>query len=251
MKAYFSKKVILGVMISVVLLGVVPQNVRAVPILEPIADSFLYGRYPSYYRDYNYGGAWELVISYPYYGLRPLLQFDLSGISNNIEQATLKLYQFWHTGYAADVNVFRLTAPWVEGEGIVQNGDESSSTIGVSWNNNGYGNYWDGGSYDPEISASIRCDEDGWYKWDLTSLVKGWLQEDYPNYGMILISPNGYYRQFYSRNVDWPEDLDKRPQLILHPIPELNTITLFIIGLITIALGRICRGTSCGYLIKM
>ena len=63
------------------------------------------------------------------------------------------------------IDVHRVTAPWEE--------------MVVTWNNFG-------GSFAPEIVNSFTASSVGWTSVDITSLVAGWLNNTYPNYGLLL-----------------------------------------------------------------
>jgi hypothetical protein len=81
-----------------------------------------------------------------------------------IDSATFSIYVSdalgGHTVYG-----HRITAPWTE--------------YGVTWLNFG-------GAYDAAVEGSFVADGTGWRTMDVTSLVAGWINGDYPNYGLYL-----------------------------------------------------------------
>lgn len=74
-------------------------------------------------------------------------------------------YIYVHAPNAYAVNIHRVTEPWDE--------------MTVTWNNFG-------GAYDPGVVASFMADEIAWRSADVTPLVQGWLDGQYPNFGLLL-----------------------------------------------------------------
>jgi len=82
-------------------------------------------------------------------------------------------YIFVEKASGQNVNVHRITNPW---EACV-----------VTWNNFG-------GSYAPEIEGTFNASTDwAWASCDISSLVGGWLNGTYPNYGLLLDQVNKTY----------------------------------------------------------
>ncbi len=105
------------------------------------------------------------------------------------ELQTAKLF-LWVHAYGSeepemvvDVRVHRITAPWTE--------------LGVTW-----GNF--GGAYDPYVFGEFIVNGTGWISVDVTALVQGWLDGDYPNYGILLDQDEMCWAHFYSRENDGP-----------------------------------------------
>ena len=69
---------------------------------------------------------------------------------------------------SATVNIHRITSDWSE--------------LGVTWNNFM-------SSYAANIEGSFTALA-GWQSADISALVQGWLNETYPNYGLLLAQPN-------------------------------------------------------------
>lgn len=80
-----------------------------------------------------------------------------------IESATFSINVYEPSGQT--INVHRVTAPWVENT--------------VTWNSLG-------GSYDPAIIGSFVADGTGRRFVDVKSLVQGWVDGLYPDYGILL-----------------------------------------------------------------
>lgn len=116
---------------------------------------------------------------------RSLVQFDLSSIPSGsvINSATLSLYCDEEASSTDDnVWVHRATASW----------SESTAT----WNNQP--------SHEATASAVTTITGLGWFSWDIKSLVQGWVNGSFPNYGMKLIgeeTDTGSWKIFYSSDV--------------------------------------------------
>lgn len=80
-----------------------------------------------------------------------------------IDSAVFSIY----VGNASNqtVTVHRITAPW----------DEATVT---------FANF--GGAFDPTVYGSYLTSSTGWRHVDVTSLVQGWIDGDYPNYGLLI-----------------------------------------------------------------
>lgn len=103
---------------------------------------------------------------------RDLIQFDLAGLTDcvNISSATLNLYvnEVTDSTVPAYVTPYRVTQNWSENQ--------------VTWNTApGYDAFAHG--------ATTQLRGTGWYQWDITNLVSNWFNDVYPNYGMLLRTP--------------------------------------------------------------
>ncbi len=98
-----------------------------------------------------------------------------------------KLYVYEIGAHGHTVNVHRITADWDE--------------MVVTWNNFG-------SSYAPDIFGTFVADAAGW-KWvDVTTLVQGWLDGTYDDFGLLLDQVDEVYPRckYYSKeNTDHPE----------------------------------------------
>lgn len=111
-----------------------------------------------------------------------VIQFDLSAIAANTVINKAYLYLTFRSRTAGQTTtVYRLTTGW----------DEAT----VSWNNARTGTPWNtpGGDFAPGGYAAFATDTQCVMRLDITRLVQGWIDGDYPNYGIILVSagPDG------------------------------------------------------------
>lgn len=105
-----------------------------------------------------------------------LFKFDLSSVDIPVEyiiSATLELHLSGSPdNFVSTVNVNRLVSDWNETE-VTYN----ERVSGVAWSTS-----------DIALSSSAVVDENsiGWKQFDVTELVMGWLNGDFPNYGLEL-----------------------------------------------------------------
>ena len=199
----------------------------SVSILSAKANSIIY--YPTddafvnqYASDGNFGNySNELQLSdYPGYFRRIYLKFDLSNLSGmTITSATLYLHVYAGSIEGEDyINLHRVTeSDW----------DEETLT----WNNQPD----DGLVY----ITKTYIDSGGWKTWSgLENLVQGWVDGDYPNYGIVLecdldgVSNELIYVYFDDKSTDNP------PYLEVEAVPVPSAVFLFGSGLIGLAVIR-------------
>jgi hypothetical protein len=111
-----------------------------------------------------------------------LLEFNISSIppSNTILSAKLQV----NVSYSSNetnitIALYRMTSSWTELE--------------ATWSNATSSQLWNtvGGDYDNQIIDSIQVsNQSRLYNFTITTLVRGWVNGSYPNYGIILISPD-------------------------------------------------------------
>ncbi|UCD92095.1 MAG: DNRLRE domain-containing protein [Methanobacteriota archaeon] len=157
--------------------------------------------------DQNFGISPFLELSYdPIMGVesRAILDFNLRSLPIvSVNSALLRLYFFQDFGMSdLTVTVYRLLSPW----------DEMTAT----WNERMIGQRWtrEGGDVNlwPYDTITILSGNLGWVEWNITELVQGWVDGDYPNYGLLLRAVGGDNQSPYrfassdSLNpADWPE----------------------------------------------
>ncbi len=199
-----------------------PGETQTVVEFPAIADAYIASNRPND----NFGAADGLFLGYNIGGLdfgaeRILLRYDLSGnipAEVRINSAHIRLYLTF-SNPAGDLPMGtvlrRLASPWGE--------------YSVTWNSEPS---WGGIRASPSIGSSL-----GWYEWDVTSLVAGWVKGTYPNYGVEIIGDERVRlreRAFYAREtitpfyprlvVDYttgPFD-DEPPEVEVEPLPSIT-----------------------------
>ena len=154
------------------------QTILLQPGSEGI-DSFIEG--DSGHQDHNKETDKDLKIdSETNKNYRILFQFDLSSIPSTakLDSAVLEMYMHSSSGANDEIEAHALTRAWTED--------------GVTWNDYNGINSWStpGGDYDANIAGAFTPNGAGWNSLDITSLAQAWVTSDYPNYGMILLSPS-------------------------------------------------------------
>ena len=161
---------------------------------------------------------------------RGLVQFDLSvGIPDVAASVTSATLHFWieQADGGQDVNIYRLTQEWVEGD--------RSEGSGATWNSYDGTNAWPGGAgilgdvatdggepivygnlafgFIAENSVGVEVST------DVTDLVKSWLGGA-PNYGMLLVTnPYHDFVRTFSKDAthdNHPGTEDVMPRLIIN-----------------------------------
>lgn len=143
-----------------------------------------------------------------------LVRFDVGGLLPEVEilSATLSLYMNGPSADGGPVGLRNVSLGWGEGEGT------GSGVPGVSWVDRSAGQPWatPGGDFDatPYGSTTIAAGGVGWYQWDVTSLVRGWVHGALVNQGVALVPDSpGTSAQFASS-----DDADPRLR------PTLNVV---------------------------
>ena len=140
--------------------------------------------------DYKHGSHADIAVRWhatiANYHYRALIQFDLAQLipqqASQIVQARLRLSFNGalnnHSDVAYNISCHRLTAAWVEAD--------------VTWNSRQTGTAWGtpGGDFASPAVVTISSPDNpsGWSTdyYDITQLLKDWLDGAYPNYGVIL-----------------------------------------------------------------
>ncbi len=168
----------LGAYLPLVLRSYPPSTPTPSPrtvTLYSVADACVMEGRPTY----NFGSTVDMWVGYDDYLepdgkiVRSLVRFDLSSIpaGATINSATLRLYlvNSWdYPGKTRTITTYRASSYW----------SESS----VTWNNKP--------SYAESYgSAGVTHGSGVWYSFDVTNLVRGWVNGTWPNYGIMLRGP--------------------------------------------------------------
>lgn len=149
-------------------------------ILQPGAangqDAEIYAQQPTN----NYGAAREnWVSSVTNDTTRSLLRFNMGVVpaGAKVTAATLSLYRQSGSGADQPVSAHRILNAWSEDR--------------VSWEKREAFKDWDtdGGDFEPTaVATTLVGPVNGRYEWDVGSLVQGWVDGSYPNYGVMMIA---------------------------------------------------------------
>ncbi|MCJ7444816.1 MAG: DNRLRE domain-containing protein [Methanotrichaceae archaeon] len=184
------------------------------PVLEiaELKDARVY-EYP--YLNWNNAnwGAWDyLALKSEVNGIqdtagRIYIWFDpaLLGELSQDQSVYLQLVH-WPTEQVGNItaDIFRVTEPWVEGNGTYHPGmDEPDASGTISWSNQPA---WDSGT--AWSSQELYPNANPYnISWDITELVKAWTTGQFANYGLVIVGRNegatGYSHIFgSSENAD-------------------------------------------------
>ena len=193
----------------------------------------------------NYGTNESLMLDRDG-GNNPLLRFDVTGIPANSEivSATLSLYNNTPSCYGGctdpyvrRVKLYAVLQDWDEGNQVNSPIDEAGKHgatgehafdyfagegTDVAWHARGMAA---GTDYAAAETSQADIISQGWYHWDVTSLVRGWVRGEAPNFGMVLRDATGWE----DRNTDWREffssqyagNSSRRPKLTVTYNPDV------------------------------
>ena len=148
------------------------------------------------YSLFNFGGSPNMYIGSIGQIARALIKWELSSIpaGSNIISAEMRLYSRANAaGGQISIDAFRVLRPWIEGStwSADRTQDDPDSSCWVEYGN---GALWDlegaAGSNDRDqaILASSTNSGTGWSTWNVTSGVQHWVDGDWPNDGLLLMS---------------------------------------------------------------
>jgi hypothetical protein len=154
----------------------------------PLQDSYVTSGSPtSNYGNLTYMVAGRVISSSQFYSF---VKFNLTGITN-VKNAILFLYDA--SSFTAIINTKRVLSIWNE--------------TGINWNNKP-----SAGTriYDTKSNAGT-----GWFSWNITKLVKGWINGSFVNYGLQLNYTNATGTWFFSSFYTKEYGLGYEPRLIV------------------------------------
>ncbi|MCP5522496.1 MAG: right-handed parallel beta-helix repeat-containing protein [Verrucomicrobiales bacterium] len=170
---------------------------------------------------------------------KPLFRFDLSAIPphSRIDAAELRLFNLLDTGgWQRRFNLHSVRRSWSDGNqvndpvdapgdygatGVLSFQDASNPTLNQPWDAIGM---QAGTDYDDAPLDGVGVRDSGWYAWELTSAVRGWVRGETANEGVVLIDATGweeanpYYREFAS--AEHPDE-ERRPALYVTYNPDV------------------------------
>lgn len=167
----------------------------------------------------NYGADVVLVLQ-PGSNSRGLVKFDLSAIPNpqwiNRSEVWMRPSPGLTGGIQANISVFQVTTDWIEGTG-----SGSPSHDGVTWETTDGTTPWTtpGGDFNsvPEFTLMNVTNVPDWHKWNITRLVKEWINGTTLNAGVLFETHFGGFiadeKVFYSKEYAGVAD---RPKLVVY-----------------------------------
>ncbi|MBL8451170.1 MAG: DNRLRE domain-containing protein, partial [Zoogloea sp.] len=152
--------------------------------------------------DKNYGGKDIFMLKQ---GINyPLLQFDLSllPVGSRIVEAKLLLYRKDPGSLslsARSVDAHRVLEPWVAGSK-----DGTTAADGATWLTRDGSMAWKSTAGTVDSASALDSTHihfylwgTQWMEWNLTSLVQGWVDGRYPNYGVMLRPTSNFSTEEY------------------------------------------------------
>ncbi|MBK9732545.1 MAG: tandem-95 repeat protein [Chitinophagaceae bacterium] len=165
-------------------------------------------------KDNNFGTCTKLYVDRE--GSKPeraLLKFDVSGIPGGaiISSSVLTLDKTGGKSASMPIGLHNVTKTWVEGTKCDKGGDPSwkESASGTAWTT-------EGGDYTALAAATTTVSGNGFYSWNINTLVNGWVTTPSSNLGVLLkaVTESGgdNSMQFASREEGVTT---KRPKLVI------------------------------------
>jgi len=146
-----------------------------------------------------------------------LIRFDISSIpaQASINRAILRLYPYEQDSTAAlNVEIYRLLRPWVDTEA-----NWEMASIDQSWGlpgANGPGVDREASPVAVQTVSLLRT----WYEFDVSELVRGWVNNRQTNYGLLLRGSGAASVSYSFASANYPS-ISLRPQLVIdYTAPE-------------------------------
>ncbi len=153
---------------------------------------------------------------------RSLIRWELSSLPANVsvESATIELYRY--DGDAAsemEVALYRVTEDWTEGTGSDLWPAADYVPNGATWNEAAPGAAWSepGGNYDAAVVARATLPlgmNNDWISLNATAAARSWIEQDAPNYGVLLRPESGDYTYHYYASSEYATP-EQRPRLTI------------------------------------
>jgi hypothetical protein len=156
----------------------------------PSDDSYIDANHPAI----NYGAEAKLQVRpFPGGNSRGVVRFDLSDIPTNANITSAKLYLYEMNAKSnLVIYVYRITGNWTE----------TTVTWVFPWTNTG-------GDFDANVAYAlfIPGQQDCSITLDITTLVQGWVDGTYSNYGVLLdaVGPSPFIEYATKEETTWPE----------------------------------------------
>jgi len=173
----------------------------------------------------NYGASTTLLLQQG--ASYPLLQFDLSTLpkGSRIVDAQLVLYRENAGSLSLSgrvVNAHRVLEPWEPG---TKNG--SNAADGATWLTRDGFKAWQMVGPSIESTSALDAPHTHYYlsgytiTWGLTNLVQGWVDQRYPNYGVLLVPTSSFSEAYASAEAS---DATRIPKLVIKYIAPCGAL---------------------------
>lgn len=159
-----------------------------------------------------------------------LIRFDLSSIppQANINEAVLRIYPYERdAAVEMTVEVYRLLRPWVDTEA-----NWEKASIEEVWGMPGANGPGADRETTPVVTQTVSLLKI-WYEFDISDLVRGWVNSPQTNYGLLLRGLGSASVAYNFASANYPS-ISTRPQLVIDytapeatftPLPKTPTPT--------------------------
>jgi hypothetical protein len=183
--------------------------------VQPQSDAYISQWFPNN----NFAGEKELIVRQGDI-VASLLQFDLSAIpaGTEIHGAYLMLYAHDRSNTGSlYTNVYKVRRPWTAEAATWQRASQN-----VAWTQAGCNG--EGSDRDQIQQQTLMLNAANyWFTYDITSMVRDWVNNPADNYGLILKGFGNTSVQYHFASTEWP-DPAFRPRLVISA-GELPTLT--------------------------
>ncbi len=175
--------IFLIILMAIFFIGILKPSISGFSVYEsqPDASSGKDAYLKKDFNTTNYGSDTKILIGKDSAGndLKGLLEFNVSSIPANSTITSAKLQvnlSYSSSNNNITIKVYRVTSNWTE--------------AGTTWSNRSASETWAvvGGDYSGEFNSLVFSNVSALYNFTITSLVRGWINGSYTNYGLILVS---------------------------------------------------------------
>lgn len=136
-------------------------------------------------------------------GAREIAYFDISSLPQDatVTQAVLRYYcDYPPTPIRGAIFIYRVRTNWLGGAAWTNAGGDWADANGTPQGTVPYATFQ---------ATGVT----GWFNWDVTALVQGWMRGDFPNYGMLIIASSSAQGYAKFRGSGYNSNPTLRPRL--------------------------------------